>query len=80
MAILAKNKISEAVERYRTLFDLKEQSLNGQKNHHWQSIRHRAMEQLEAMDFPDRKDEDYKYTNVRKIIKQAYQQAEKNGN
>ncbi len=77
MSILTENKTSEALARYRTLFNLKEKQLNGQKNRRQHLIRRRAMEQLEATGFPDRKDENYKYTNVRKITKQAYREGKK---
>ena len=69
---VAIHKTAEIVAKYRTLFDLNEQQLNGQKNHPLQAIRRQAMERLESIGFPARKDEDYKYTNVTKIAKQSF--------
>ena len=72
MATAIDHKSAEIVAKYRILFDLKEQQLNGQKSHPLQAIRRQAMERLESMGFPARKDEDYKYTNVTKIAKQTF--------
>ena len=72
MATAIDHKSAEIVAKYRILFDLKEQQLNGQKNHRLHLIRRWAMERLESMGFPARKDEDYKYTNVTKIAKQTF--------
>jgi Fe-S cluster assembly protein SufD len=72
MAVAIHNKSAEITERYRRLFDIKEQQLNGQKNHALHSIRREAIEQLESVGFPARKDEDYKYTYVTKIAQQEW--------
>lgn len=72
MAIAIDNKTAEIVAKYRRLFDLKEQQMNGQKNHPLQTIRRQAIERLEDIGFPARKDEDYKYTYVTKIVKEQY--------
>ena len=72
MATAIDNKSAEIVAKYRILFDLKEQQLNGQKSHPLQAIRRKAIEGLESMGFPARKDEDYKYTYVTKIAKQSF--------
>ncbi|MEM6320014.1 MAG: Fe-S cluster assembly protein SufD [Bacteroidota bacterium] len=75
MAIAIDRKTADLVAKYRTLFDLREQQMNGQRNHPLQAIRRQAMKQLEATGFPHRKDEDYKYTNVSKIVKQSFVEA-----
>ena len=67
MAVATKTKKEEIINRYRTMFDLNEQQLNGQINHPLHRIRQQAMKHLENIGFPDRKDEDYKYTNVSRI-------------
>ena len=72
MAVAIDKKSAEIVAKYRTLFDLKEQQMNGQKGHPLQVIRRQAMSQLEEMGFPARKDEDYKYTYVTKIAKESF--------
>ncbi len=77
MAIAIENKIDPAVERYRQLFDINEQQLNGQKAHPFHQVRKAAMANLEQTGFPQRKDEDYKYTRVDKIAKVKYADAPK---
>ena len=72
MATAIDKKSAEIVAKYRTLFDLKEQQLNGQKSHPLHAVRRQAMDRLESMGFPARKDEDYKYTYVTKIAKQSF--------
>ena len=72
MAVAIDNKTAEIVAKYRTLFDLKAQQLNGQKNHPLQTLRRQAMDRLADIGFPARKDEDYKYTYVTKIAKENY--------
>ena len=72
MAVAIDNKSAAIVAKYRTLFDVKEQQLNGQKNHPLQAIRRQAMDRLEDIGFPARKDEDYKYTYVTKIVKEVF--------
>ena len=72
MATAIDHKSAEIVAKYRTLFDIKEQQLNGQKSHPLHAIRRQAMERLESIGFPARKDEDYKYTYVTKIAKQSF--------
>ncbi len=72
MAIAIDNKSAAIVAKYRTLFDVKEKQLNGQKNHPLQTIRRQAMDRLEDIGFPARKDEDYKYTYVTKIVKESF--------
>jgi len=72
MAVAIDKKSSEIVAKYRRLFDLNEQQLNGQKNHRLHLIKRWAMEKLEEIGFPARKDEDYKYTYVTKIVKESF--------
>ena len=67
MATAIENKIDPTVERYRKLFDINEQQLNGQKTHPFHQLRQAAMANLEETGFPTRKAEDYKsvsYTHL----------------
>lgn len=77
MATAIEKKIDPVVERYRQLFDINEQQLNGQKAHPFHQLRKVAMTNLEATGFPHRKDEDYKYTRVDRIAKVPYATAPK---
>ena len=75
MATAVENKIDATVERYKQLFNLNEQQLNGQKGQPLHQLRRQAMANLEKTGFPERKAEDYKYTRVDRIAKVAYAQA-----
>ena len=77
MATAIENKIDPTVERYRKLFDINEQQLNGQKTHPFHQLRKAAMASLEETGFPTRKAEDYKYTRVDRIAKVNYAAAPK---
>jgi len=77
MAVAVDNKIDPTVEKYKQLFDIKEQQMNGQKAHALHQIRRKAMENLVATGFPKHKDEEYKYTRVDRIAKATYTEAPK---
>ncbi|MDX1408466.1 MAG: hypothetical protein R3330_10045, partial [Saprospiraceae bacterium] len=51
-------------------------SLNGMSDHPAFSLRHHARQSLAGTSFPDRKNEDWKYTSVRSILANTYGEAE----
>jgi len=65
------NKIKGWIE---TLFQTYEAKLNGQKDQPITAFRKSAFDELMTEDFPNRRDEDWKYTNVTPILKVEYQQ------
>jgi len=64
------NKISKSslLQKVEAGFLLFEESLNGSKSSSRHAIRRRAFNKLEQLDFPSRKHEEYKYTNLTKKI------------
>ncbi len=55
-------------EWYRTLFEQNERTLNGHRSHLLQEYRRAAIDRLQQLPFPNRKNEDWKYTNVNKLL------------
>lgn len=66
------DKYADAKDRFLALFDSFEDHLNGQKNHAIHDLRRKAIKRLPGLFFPTRKDEDWKYTSVNKVLKPRY--------
>ncbi|MEY2904145.1 MAG: Fe-S cluster assembly protein SufD [Bacteroidota bacterium] len=62
---------------FSELFSQLEESLNGQKTKSFHQIRKRAIALLEKVKFPDRHDENWKYTSVKPILDLEFKVAEK---
>ncbi|NND05613.1 MAG: hypothetical protein HKN87_04465, partial [Saprospiraceae bacterium] len=62
-----------AVERYQGLFDVFANRLNGQRDTRFFHLREKAMRSFCEIGFPDRKDEDYKYTNLTQLLSVPFQ-------
>lgn len=60
------------ISRFLTLFGEFERSLNGQKENPAHQIRQKAIDRLKDLVFPTRRDEEYKYTSVTRIVTQDY--------
>lgn len=69
------DKFSKIKEWYLSQFDLYEHSLNGQKSNLLHKIRKTAIGRLGQMDFPTRRDENWKYTSVAKLLQAPYAEA-----
>ena len=63
---------SEAKNRFHMLFDLLENRLNGQKDKAFHLIRKKALERMSALDFPDTRSEEWKYTHLGRALKPKY--------
>ena len=62
-------------EKFIELFRLFENTLNGQKDYVGHTIQKTAIQRLSTdVDFPTRKNEDWKYTNVAELLQVQYQQ------
>jgi Fe-S cluster assembly protein SufD len=72
MSIITKDRDRNTKEWIKTLFHSYEEGLNGQKGQPITAFRKNAFDLLMAEEFPTRRDEDWKYTNVSPIIKEAY--------
>lgn len=57
---------------FRSLFDRYESNLNGSRNHPIHAIRRKAIEALESVSFPTRRDEDWKYTSLTRLLDPEY--------
>lgn len=62
-------------EKFIELFRLYENTLNGQKDYVGHTIQKMAIQRLgNDVDFPTRRNEDWKYTSVAELLQQQYQQ------
>ncbi|MBR9922596.1 MAG: Fe-S cluster assembly protein SufD [Bacteroidetes bacterium] len=69
MAETLQTNKTDRKSRFYTLFSSLEQSLNGQTSRADHAIRRKSMEKLAQMEFPTRRDEDWKYTSVVPVLK-----------
>jgi Fe-S cluster assembly protein SufD len=60
------------VARFGSLFQEFERQLNGQKQQEMHRFRSQAAQQLASLQFPSRRDEDYKYTSFARLLNQDY--------
>lgn len=63
-----RDTLKEAAMRFQQLFDQREANLNGQKTHPWHLLKREAMTNALALGFPDRKNENWKYTSVYRLL------------
>jgi len=70
--ITQQDKFAGAKAHLRSLFDLYENTLNGQKEQPIHRIRKTAIDRLAGLDFPTRKDENWKYTSVNRLLEPSY--------
>lgn len=59
---------------FSSLFGQLEQRLNGQKSRQMHLIRKKALDHLNEVSFPTRKDENWKYTGVKQIVELDFQE------
>ena len=69
----AQNKTTSK-DWFSTLFRMYEQSLNGHSNHPNATFRKAAFAKFEQLDFPTMRDEDWKYTSVKRIFQRSFQE------
>jgi Fe-S cluster assembly protein SufD len=73
MAItVAEDKFADIKEWFASLFEVQERALNGQKGRPLHDMRRRAIERLPELNFPTRRDENWKYTSVTRMLKPQY--------
>ncbi|MEM0994267.1 MAG: Fe-S cluster assembly protein SufD [Bacteroidota bacterium] len=75
MSVTAQDKHTNTKDWFSTLFKVYESGLNGHGNHPIAHFRRAGFEQFEGADFPTTRDEDWKYTSVKRIVQQKYQEA-----
>ena len=72
--MVAEDRYADIKQWYLSLFKLQEQALNGSKKRALFGLRKAAIERLPEIDFPSRRDEDWKYTSVAKVLQSKYQE------
>lgn len=65
---IVQDKYSEVKDRFRSLFNVYEGVLNGHRDHQLHNFRTAAIQRLDALDFPTRRDENWKYTSVNRLL------------
>lgn len=75
MPTVAEDRFADIKQWYQSLFQLQEETLNGEKRRALFQVRKAAIQRLPEMDFPTRRDEDWKYTTVTKVLQPKYQDA-----
>lgn len=73
MSITAQDHNSEIKKRFINLFGIFEQNLNGKASLAAHKHRQAALDRFNGSDFPSRKDENWKYTSIARIIEPKYQ-------
>ena len=68
MSTIVQDKYSEVKDRFRSLFNVYEGVLNGQRDHQLHSFRTAAIQRLDTLDFPTRRDENWKYTSLNRLL------------
>ncbi len=74
MAAILQNQQADTKSHFRLLFGTYENHLNGHRNHPIHALRQKAIKALEELPFPTRRDEDWKYTSLTKVLAPPYQE------
>lgn len=62
------DRYAEVKDRFRSLFKVFEGALNGHRDHLLHDLRKAGIGRLDVMDFPTRRDENWKYTSINKML------------
>ncbi len=76
MATVTQDTFESVKQHFQQLFTAAEQHLNGHKNHPLFGIRKEAIKQLQTLNFPTRRDEDWKYTALTRVFTPQYREGE----
>jgi Fe-S cluster assembly protein SufD len=74
MATITQDKFDAVKQQFHHLFNVSEQHLNGHKNHPLFGLRKEAIQQLQDLRFPTRRDEDWKYTALTRVFAPEYKE------
>lgn len=72
MATIAEDRYIDTKQWFTTLFGLYESTLNGRKDKPLHRIRRAAIDRIGELNFPTRRDEDWKYTSVTPLLQPRY--------
>lgn len=67
------DRYAEVKDRFRSLFNVFEGALNGHRDHQLHDLRKAGIARLDVMDFPTRRDENWKYTSINKVLQLSLQ-------
>ncbi|MEM6698892.1 MAG: Fe-S cluster assembly protein SufD [Bacteroidota bacterium] len=73
MSTIVQNKTTSK-DWFSTLFKMYEQGLNGHSNHPIAAFRRQAFTKFERLEFPTTRDEDWKYTSVKRIFQRSFKE------
>lgn len=62
------DRYAEVKDRFRALFNVFEGALNGHRDHQLYAFRKSGIQRLDTLDFPTRRDENWKYTSLNKVL------------
>ena len=74
MTTIVQDRYTEVKDRFQQLFVQQEERLNGLKDQPLHNIRRKAMDRLKEQAFPTRRDEEWKYTSVNRVLQPEYQE------
>ncbi len=72
--VTATDTNKDTIHHFQQLFASVEANLNGRTDHPLHQLRRAAINRLEALRFPTRRDEDWKYTSVARVIQPEYRE------
>ncbi len=77
MTTVTQDKYQAVKQYFSHLFSINEQHLNGHKNHPLFALRKKAIQELQDLSFPTRRDEDWKYTALTRVFAPEYKEGKK---
>lgn len=72
MSAETQDRYIETKAQLTQLFQSVEASLNGESKHPFHAFRRKAMDKLQDLSFPTRRDEDWKYTSLNRLLVNQY--------
>lgn len=65
---IVQDRYSEVKDRFRSLFNVFEHALNGHRDNQLHQFRKAGIQRLDEMEFPTRRDENWKYTSINPLL------------
>lgn len=72
MSTLIQDQYTDTRRNFRELFENYEAGLNGSREHTLHQLRRKALQRLDSLPFPTRRDEEWKYTPVTRLLQPGY--------
>ncbi len=71
--VAVQDRYADVKQRFQELFEAQQVKLNGQRSQPYHQFRDKAIKQLDGLRFPTRRDEEWKYTSVNRVLQPDYQ-------